>query len=430
MRVRSILLGSVCLTAVCLAASPSTAFEKRHVFITNRGGNNIVELDDSLTFVKTWFDAEGLVSPNGMAFTPNGRLYVADTNNHRVLGFDAAGVKVAEWSMASYSATAVEALNFDKKGVLYASSNPGDGRVPRFDMAGTFQSYLINDPVYTNLGNVNFTLEGHVIVSDFSAQGRGVRELDALSGNLLATFGQEPGLLQEDMFVDGKDRIFVSQYNKSEIAVFAPDRSFERSFTTVGLDHPTGIVITHDCRVLVASFISNELYVFGHDGSFIEKHSYAGMSLPESLAIAGQRLPGSFEDATMEAVPKCDGTDPDGGVDPTDSGTEGGQDSGDDGSGGSAQDAAKDASNETAPPLDGSAGAAAKAGAAGNAPGSDGGLDGTFGGAAGAGGSKATFPPSASDHSGCGCHMNRGPRSLGWLSFLLLGWAARIRRRR
>jgi sugar lactone lactonase YvrE len=398
---------AACALSLFLLASAANAFEKRHIFVTNRGGSNIIELDDSLAFVKTWFDSEGLSVPNGMAFTPTGRLYVADTGNHRVIGFDENGVKQVEWPMASYSATAVEALNFDKKGVLYASSNPGDGRVPRFDMAGAFVSYLVNDPSFFNLGNVNFTNQGTVILSDFSALGRGTREVDPANGNVIATFGQEVGLLQEDMFVDATDRIFISELSKNHVAVYAPDRTLERTFTEPGLLKPTGIVITHDCRVIVASFGSAELYVFHHDGTFVEKHSYAGMSLPESLAIAGQRLPGSFEDPTMEFVPKCDGTDPDGGTQ-QDAASEAGQDSGQGGSAGAATDAATDgASADDSAAFGGNGGSVQDAAGADAQP-------------AGSGGARPQGTATGDD-SGCGCRTDaaRGWAS-GWLAWALL----------
>jgi MYXO-CTERM domain-containing protein len=398
---------------LCLAATSANAFEKRHIFVTNRGGNNVIELDDSLAFVKTWFDTEGLSVPNGMAFTPNGRLYVADTGNHRVLGFDENGVKVVEWSMAAYGATAVEALNFDKNGVLYASSNPGDGRVSRFDMSGAFQGYLVNDPSFYNLGNVNFTNQGTVILSDFSALGRGTRELDPANGTVLATFAEEAGLLQEDMFVDAADRIFISELSKNHVAVYSANRTLERTFTETGLLKPTGIVITHDCRVVVASFGSAELYVFQHDGTFVEKRTYPGMSLPESLAIAGQRLPGSFEHPNMEFVPACDGTDPDGGV--QDAGAEASTDAGPGGSAGAAPDAAADVALP-----DGSSGSGGSGGAPTDAAATD---------AQASGGSGAQPQGSTpGDDGGCGCRTDRGRPGTAWLA-LVLGAMLAARRR-
>ncbi len=407
-----------CALLLCLLASRADAFEKRHIFVTNRGGNNVIELDDSLAFVRTWFDTEGLSVPNGMAFTPNGRLYVADTGNHRVLGFDEDGAKVVEWSMTAYGATAVEALNFDKNGVLYASSNPGDGRVSRFDMSGAFQGYLVNDPAFFNLGNVNFTNQGTVILSDFSKLGRGTRELDPTNGAVLATFGQEAGLLQEDMFVDAADRIFISELSKNHVAVYAPNRTLERTFTETGLLNPTGIVITHDCRVVVASFGSAELYVFQHDGTFVEKHTFAGMSLPESLAIAGQRLPGSFEHPNMEFVPECDGTDPDGGAEPLDASVEASPDAGAGGSAGAAPDATADGASP-----DGTSGSGGSGGAQPDAAASD---------AQASGGSGALPQGSATgDDGGCGCRTVRGRPAAAWLALVLAALlAARQRRAR
>jgi MYXO-CTERM domain-containing protein len=193
-------------------------------------------------------------------------------------------------------------------------------------------------------------------------------------------------------------------------------------FTEAGLLNPTGIVITHDCRVLVASFNSNEIFVFKHDGTFVDKHAYAGMTLPESLAIAGQRLPGSFEDPGMEPVPKCDGTDPDGGVDP-DGGSEAGQDSGQGGSGGATFDASQDSTSDQG----GTAGAAATGGAAGASPATDSGAD----SAAGSGGAGASHGGTATeDDSGCGCRTSANRPHVGWLALTLAGLLIHATRRR
>ena len=405
---------------VSLQVAAAGAYENRHIFVTNRGGNNIVELDDDLNLVTTWFGSEGLSVPNGMAFTPSGQLFVADTGNNRILGFDAAGLLTVSWDATPYSAPAVESLNFDKNGLLYVSANPGDGRVPRFQSDGTFVSNLVDAPAFSNLGNVNLTLQGHVILADFSAAGRGMREIDPATGTVINTFGEEAGLLQEDVAVDGADRIFVSQFNKNEIAVYDASRAYERSITETGLSRPTGIVITHDCRVVVASFDTAELFEFKHDGTFLRKVAVAGLSLPESLAIAGQRLPGSFESPSLEAVPKCDGTDPDGGT-PQDASADA-EPPADAAVDGSVMDApvmdANDASADAPAPGDAAkdANAQADAGVPGDASGGSG------------GGASAAEPES---DSGCGCRV-AAPRSLAsgaWMAFLGVVGAALLRRR-
>lgn len=113
------------------------------------------------------------------------------------------GNMLVTWDATLYTAPNVEALNFTNQGILFASANAGSGRVLVFNQDGTFVKNMVDAPEYSNLGNVNFTLGGHVIVADYSALGRGIRELDQNTGAVLATFGEEAGLLQEDMIVDG-----------------------------------------------------------------------------------------------------------------------------------------------------------------------------------------------------------------------------------
>jgi MYXO-CTERM domain-containing protein len=303
------LLTLLALAVALGAPSPTAAYTKRHIFVANRGGNNVLELDDKLQLVRSRFDSAGLSVPNGMAFTPKGEVYIADTGNNRIVGFDDKGSQVVAFSVTPFTAAAIESLNFDAKGVLFASANPGQGRVLRTDGQGNLIDYLVDDASYVNLGNVNFTKDGNII-ADFSGQGRGIREVDS-TGKLLRTFGQQTGLFYEDMVVDGADRVFASRLSENDVAVFDAQRKLERTITAPGLTKPTGIVLTWDCRLIVASFGSDELYEFRHDGSFVRKVTITGMSLPESLAIVGQRLTGSFgpdSGNTMEPTPRCDGT--------------------------------------------------------------------------------------------------------------------------
>lgn len=409
---------AIAAAGAALFASDASAYTNRHIFVTNRGGSNIIELDDQLNYVATWFDNNTLSVPNGMAFTPEGRLYVADTGHNRIVGYDSTGNQVVTWDASPYTAGSVEALNFNKQGILFVSANPGSGRVLVFNQDGTFVKNLVDAPQYSNLGNVNFTLDAHVIIADFSAQGRGIRELDQSTGAVLGTFGQEAGLLQEDMAVDGADRIFVSQYNKSEIAVFGANRLLERTFTAAGLKSPTGIVITHDCRVIVASFGTAELYEFKHDGTFLRSVTIAGLSLPESLAIAGQGLPGSFTTGNLEFVPTCNaGAGGSGGAGGGGSGGAGGNggnggSGGSGGTGGAAQGGA------------GGAGGLAGAGGQGGAGGTVGGSGG-MGNESGAGGGGAGGV-GLGEPSTCGCRVvgdeNETPLAFLWV---LLGLGLR-----
>ncbi|MCL4752445.1 MAG: hypothetical protein KJ015_19940 [Myxococcales bacterium] len=400
------------LPALALVAVSGTAraYDANHVFITNRGGNNVLELDENLTYVKSWFDGAGLSVPNGMAFDPSDRIYVADTGNDRIVVFDAAGTQVTTWSTAAVLAPQVESLNFNAAGRLFASANPGNGTVASWKNDGGDQQVLVSDSSYVSLGNVNFSMKGNVLLADFSGT-RGVRELNPTTGALIQEFGQGSSK-HEDMVVDADDNVFVSAFTQNKVLKFDAARNLVGTYSPSGLVQPTGIVLTAGCHLLVASFGTHEVFELAYDGTFIKKFTVPGLSLPESLVIAKLSVAGSI--SIGSPVPDCSG--PDAGAGGT--GGAGGS-AGGGGSGGSSA----------------SGGAAGAPGGGAGAGGSGGGNAGTgaAGGSGGAssGGAPANSGTTSEDDGGCGCRTR--PRGAGvgaWALGLLFGFVARRRRRR
>jgi sugar lactone lactonase YvrE len=400
-------LGALALAAALVlatsgAGSAARAYDARHLFITNRGGGNVLELDPSLRVVRTWFDTEGLRVPNGMAFTPDGSIWVADTGNDRIVAFDVRGVRAGVIDTAARLGTSVESIYFAGDGTLFATANPGLGTIARWRRDATALPDVVSDAAFLNLGNVNLTNEGRVLVSDFSGMGRGIRELDPVTGEVLRTFGTDLRR-QEDVMVDGADRVFVSHFDADEVVVFAADRRELYRFTAPAggppLARPTGIALSHDCRIFVVSFTNGRLFEFRHRGDvppeFVRSVEVPGLSQAESLAIAGLKLPGGFNEFA-ESVPRCDVVDaPDAGVVP-------------------------DAGPRDAGAPDGAASDGASPIGEDAAAGRDGGGD---------AGRRATEDP-----SGCGCRVGarRAAPPGAWATAigLVVGFARRARRRR
>lgn len=304
------LLALLALAGAC--ASSARAYDTRHIFVTNRGAGTILELDESLALVRTWFASEGLDEPNGMAFTPDGAIWVADTGNLRILAFDAAGTRAGTIDTATRLGSSVESIYFAGDGTLFATANPGLGVIARYTITGSPLPDVVDAPAFLNLGNVNLTNAGNVIVSDFSGTMRGLRELDPATGTVMRAFGTDLGR-QEDVMIDGADRVFVSHFDGDEIVVYDAARTELYRFAPppsepMPLDQPTGIALTHDCRILVASFANAVLFEFRHRGDsppqFVRSVRIDGLSLPESIAIAGLALPGGFSEFA-DAVPTC-----------------------------------------------------------------------------------------------------------------------------
>lgn len=397
------------LLAVLLVSSAASAYEANHVFITNRGKNNVLELDQNLAYVKSWFDAAGLSVPNGMAFDPSDRMYVADTGNNRIVVFDNTGSVQNSFSTLSVLSPQVESLNFNAAGRLFASANPGNGTVASWKADGTDQQNLVQDSAYQKLGNVNFSMTGHVLLSDFSGT-RGVRELDPNTGALLKEFGQGTSK-HEDMVIDADDNVFVSAFDQNKILKFDAARNQVAAFSPPGLVHPTGIVLTSTCKLIVASFSTDEIFELDYDGTFIKKFTVPGLSLPESLVIAKLNVAGSV--AIGSPVPDCSG--PDGGV-----GGTGGADASSGGSSGSGGGGASSGGSG------GSSGTGAAAGAGGSTAGAGGGTSG--GGTSSTGGTPAKGGTESADDGGCGCRTTRDAPEGGFVLFALSFLAARRRR--
>lgn len=392
-------LGSVFL-ALSTLALPARAYDANHVFITNRGGNNVLELDQNLTYVKSWFDGAGLSVPNGMAFDPSDRIYVADTGNNRIVVFNAVGAVVTTWSTATVLAPQVESLNFNAAGRLFASANPGNGTVASWKTDGSDQQVFVSDSSFQMLGNVNFSMGGNVLLADFSGA-RGVRELNPTTGALIKEFGQGTSK-HEDMVIDADDNVFVSAFTQNKVLKFDAARNLAGTYSPPGLVQPTGIVLTADCKLLVGSFGTHEIFVLDYDGTFVKKFTVPGLSLPESLVIAKLSVAGSI--SLGNPVPKCTGLD---------AGTGGAG-----GAGGSG----------------GAAGSGGTAGSDAGVSGGSGGSAGASGGGAGAGsggatGGNAGAPPkggtTSDDDGGCGCRSARGgARALGSLLLVALALAS------
>jgi sugar lactone lactonase YvrE len=399
--------------AFLLALSSSAlAYDANHVFITNRGGNNVLELDQNLTYVKSWFDGAGLSVPNGMAFDPSDRIYVADTGKDRIVVFDAAGTQVTTWSTAALLAPQVESLNFNAAGRLFASANPGNGTVASWKNDGTDQQVLVSNAAYQMLGNVNFSMSGNVLLADFSGN-KGVRELNPTTGALIKEFGQGTSK-HEDMVVDADDNVFVSAFTQNKILKFDAARNQVGTYSPPGLVQPTGIVLTAACRLLVASFGTHEIFELDYDGTFIKKFTVPGLSLPESLVIAKLSVAGSVP--IGNPVPDCSG--PAGGVGGTGGAGGSGGASGNGGGSGGGGASSGGASG---------GGSAGSAGGAGSSVGT--GASAGTGGITSSGGQPAKGGTTSEDDGGCGCRTAPSPRvrSAAWLAALLVCWGRRRR---
>lgn len=178
-------------------------------------------------------------------------------------------------------------------------------------------SQVVSGSEWLNLGNVNFTPNGQLIISPFNELGQGFRVVDRMTGQSTEPpFFTSSRDLIEDMALDGAGVLYASVFSADRVSVFNVDRTFRRDLQAPGLDGPTGIAINYRCEIIVASFYTApgapQIFVFSPEGELLRSVVVPELGLPESIAIVGQILPGSFEfpPAGNELTPACDNFEP------------------------------------------------------------------------------------------------------------------------
>jgi DNA-binding beta-propeller fold protein YncE len=182
-------------------------------------------------------DAPGLFQlPRGIAAAQNGTVYVADTFNHRIQHFDAAGKLLKTWG---------------------SFSGPD---------AGTAENGTFNEPWGVAVGP-----DGSVYVADtwnfriqkFTADGEFLTAWGVFTNNEdgYQLFGPR------EVAVDSQGRVFVADTGNKRITVYDSDGVFLQSIGWAGygpgeLDEPVGLAITPDGRLFVADAWNRRVQVF------------------------------------------------------------------------------------------------------------------------------------------------------------------------
>ncbi len=186
--------------------------------------------------------------PLGAAFGPDGRIYVADTGNHRVCVFAADGAFLFE---------------FGGHGVVK----------PAPQVEPTWQPGLMNSPVAVDVSS-----DGTVHVADF--YNNQIQAFDA-EGVFLRSFpdplqrvgqggsGQGgTGIAVTDVHAAG-GRVYAT--DRYQVVVFEEDGTFVTQFGKPGvgsgdLDHPNGLFMTDEGTLYVADSNNNRVVAFDGDG--------------------------------------------------------------------------------------------------------------------------------------------------------------------
>lgn len=181
-------------------------------------------------------------SPRGLAFSPDGSFYVADSRNHRIQHFGADGNAINAWgTFADSSVDASKApggtLNepwgvaVGPDGSVYVSDT-WNHRVQKFDTNGKFikmwgsfgQSDATHPDVLYGPRGISVDANGHVYLADTGNKRIVVFDADGKYITQIGSEGFEVGKFSEpvDVKLDAKGNVYVTDTWNQRVQVFSP----------------------------------------------------------------------------------------------------------------------------------------------------------------------------------------------------------------
>jgi DNA-binding beta-propeller fold protein YncE len=215
-----------------------------------------------------------LNAPRGMAFAPDGTLYVADSRNHRVLYFSPDGKLLGEWGKVS-------------PGCPYAGNPPEN--VPTSTFCEPWGVAVARD------GSVYISDTWNHRIQHFTASGKFLGTWGIYGqGETFDAFWGPRGLA-----VDGQGHVYVADTGNKRIVVFDAQGVYVTQFGSAGLDpgqfdEPVGVAVAPNGTVYVTDTWNQRIQAFApsEDGLFFvpflqwDVNAWFGQSLENKPLIA------------------------------------------------------------------------------------------------------------------------------------------------
>jgi DNA-binding beta-propeller fold protein YncE len=253
------------------------ALSGEKIYIADTDAHRVLVLDLNGKIVRTW-GAKGdkpgqFRSPAGIAVDEKGGIYVADTGNHRIQVLDADGKLVRSFGIKgsdprqfnSPSGIAVQ------RGLLYVADT-GNSRVQVLTYEGIFMSQVVvktnkdemREPVAVaaDMQNRIYVLDaGSTKIRIFGQQGVQAYQFGA-KGKGMGGFYDPQGLA-----VDGRGNIYVADTGNYKVKKFDPQGKLMASLGTEGdgpgqFREPVGLAVDNDGRVFVLDADKHTLQIF------------------------------------------------------------------------------------------------------------------------------------------------------------------------
>lgn len=232
-----------------------------------------------------------LAEPRGLAFGPDGRLYVACFASDTIVVLDVAGNVVSDvWTDSSLDGPS--ALAFSPLGDLFVASRETN-RVLRFDVSGQKLATLgadssLDSPsglAVARNGNLFVASEQNNAIFEFDANGKFLRAGTIGCGSFLGLFGLAFGW---------DDLLYTCCRDDHAVKAIGPDLSIVSTLGVASLAQPTALAFGPDDRLYVAD-ASGEIVAFDRTGAEVGSIAAAAVPSPRTLAFAPTRFKATIQ---------------------------------------------------------------------------------------------------------------------------------------